>query len=300
MNKQSLIIIKISIMLFLMLSIFSCRKSTTSTYSFDRDNLELNEEQEEDIESNSSIESLKANYKDLNNLYYEMNSEITELKSQNKDMNIIKLWIIIISAISFISICLSLIAIIYDNSLKSKIENIQNKLQKNKYSFKESSYNPQQGSINYNSYEVQQLKMKISELEKKIYGLSFPITEISNTNKPFIQTPDPDISLPPQEKNGYFGNPIKVSQPYFEKIINTKNSDARFSVRYNSTKAFFRPLEGPTYLGALTTSDNLRLAVEFTGCDPRNAKIMTIGNEGEAELKENRWYITKKALVILS
>ncbi len=105
-----------------------------------------------------------------------------------------------------------------------------------------------------------------------------------------------------KEEKGYFGLPVKMSptESYFKKYTKERDTDSRFAVFVRDDKAIFEPEGKGDELSYIVTSDSMRLAFDFHGCSPRDAKHMQIEEKGEASFIGGRWVITKKVKIRLS
>lgn len=143
------------------------------------------------------------------------------------------------------------------------------------------------------------LKRRVSNLETQIKQIKSFVPESQELKGTQVF---PQIRDFPSPKNGYFGNPIQAPDPYFKKILVSRDSEARFSVEICGDKASFRPFESSSYLGTYISHDAMRSAIDFVGdCPPNNnPSSMRVITPGEAEQRDNRWFIIKKAQVKLS
>lgn len=103
------------------------------------------------------------------------------------------------------------------------------------------------------------------------------------------------------EQSGYFGLPTQMSltEAYFKRLSDIRESDSRFTVEVRNDKAEFRPLEGTQYLNDLKSNDSIRMALDIQGCAPSEAIKMKVTLPGEAKKDGERWIITKKATITL-
>ena len=220
-------------------------------------------------------------------------------KTKIKEVQNLKFWIWFALSIGSLSFLFSIISLSRYASLNRRVEELCDKISYLKQKIENFPHYLQSTLKNSVPADYEKLKQRINELEKDKLLNSNIVSNRPSVVSQNERKINPTTSIN-QTKKGYFGNPIKETDPYFEYILSNKDSDARFCVKYDNLKAFFSPLEGSKYLGALTTSDNLRLAVEFTGCDPQNAVEMRTTCPGEAEFRNGNWYITKRAIVNLS
>lgn len=155
--------------------------------------------------------------------------------------------------------------------------------------------------------EYLELKSKIAKLEDKISGLNRIGIPTQSTQQPKSNpNTNPNNVGGPSSKEekvvkAYFGNPTMGDKDgYFKKVLDSKDSDARFVAEIRGDKATFKPLtDSDAAKKTLLTSDQMKLAVEFSGCSLSEMKGMEI-TAGYVEKKENgRWVIKNKARVIL-
>lgn len=140
-------------------------------------------------------------------------------------------------------------------------------------------------------------------LKQRIYNLELQIKQLASCQIRQAQTVSAFGSTgiePALSKSGYFGNPTSGAEPYFKKLFVSRDSEARFSVEISGDKAIFKPIESSGYIGTLISNDAMRAAIEFQGFASIERPSMRVIMPGEAEHRDNRWFITKKAQVYLS
>lgn len=146
-----------------------------------------------------------------------------------------------------------------------------------------------------------QLKVanQIRAIDDKVNKLYFSQARntINDPVKPDCHPTNPGLPGKKSE-TGYFGFPVPVSNPYFQKLMTRKDGDALFSAQIDGKKATFAPIDSRQTFGTLVSNNTLRAAIDFSG-DAKNATTMTLEKSGEAELRGDYWYITKKAKVQL-
>lgn len=301
MNNRNIFLVGLSTAIIL-LFLSSCDYKRTSTQD--------PQFPQQDVVDDSKTNYIKKEDKDSMQYLNAKNGQKSQLrqnsvdnektKTKIKEVQNLKFWIWFALSIGSLSFLFSIISLSRYASLNRRIEEWYDEIYYLKKDLDKFSHQLQSTLKNSVPADYEKLKQRISELEK---GVKLPNSNIVSNRSSVVSQNERKINPTTsknQTKKGYFGNPIKETDPYFEYILPNKDSDARFCVKYDNLKAFFSPLEGSKYLGALTTSDNLRLAVEFTGCDPQNAVEMRTTQPGEAEFRNGNWYITKRAIVNLS
>lgn len=139
-------------------------------------------------------------------------------------------------------------------------------------------------------------------LKRRVYDLENQIRQLTSASRPNSKPAEP-VAIPNVQeprRNGYFGNPINAAEPYFKKILVSRDSEARFIAEITGNMAIFRPVDSSSYLGTFVSNDAMRAAIDFTGCAPSEASSMKVSIQGEAIQRDNKWVITKKATVYLS
>jgi len=110
-----------------------------------------------------------------------------------------------------------------------------------------------------------------------------------------------DIQRFNNEQKGYFSLPTQMSltEAYFKRLSDTRDSDSRFTVVVRDNNAEFKPIEGTQYLNEIKSNDAIKMALEIQGCLPTEANLMRVLMPGEAKKMNGRWVITKKATIYL-
>lgn len=147
--------------------------------------------------------------------------------------------------------------------------------------------------------DIESLHRRVSELETQLRMLKNGTVQINNQPKQ-PQVPNNRVEKPATPQCGYFGTPIQASEPYYRKLLISREPEARFSAEVNGNKAIFKPLDSSNYFGTLVSTDAMRVAIDFCGCATAEASSMQVIMPGEAVLKDNKWIITKKSKVQLS
>lgn len=212
----------------------------------------------------------------------------------------------------FCVLCLLLcfIVVMWCKKLKEQGISHRNQLQDIKKSMRNDKIEASSGVSQPSYLQYKKLEDRIQTVENVVGALSrVPSTGSSKpaTVKP-TTAPRP-IQPQPQEKiekkvvKAYFGNPVALSdkEGYFRKVLESLDSDARFVAEISDENAMFTPiLDSEAAKKTLLTSDQMKLAVEFSGCTPAEMKSMKVLTKGEAKKNENdRWVITRKARILL-
>ena len=302
MKLRHSILISLATSIVLSLSLTSCdndkpRKDYDNRHNWTQ---EQDSPKTKTIEKDS-LESLQIKIEELSQQNEDSSDDIKKLQSSVKDLDGLRFWMWISLSLGGLALLLSIIAMGKSSSSKGAVEDVEKSLKRIKLKLQNENHQPQQVSRNSSSNEVEQLKRRVWELESQIRQISLSISSGTNHNRHSDPTPEP-VSQPQQQvKKGYFANPINGANPYFKKLLQYKEPEARFSAEISNNKAIFRPFDEAVYFNTyISFIDDYRAAIEFSGCDPKQATRMQIIKGGDAELRDGNWYITKKALVNLS
>lgn len=151
--------------------------------------------------------------------------------------------------------------------------------------------------LNNSEYNI--LASRISKIERQLDKLSQ-----DNTTAPqnVVQPRHlPNVQRFNNEQTGYFSLPAQMSltEAYFKRLSDTRDSDSRFTVVVRDNNAEFKPIEGTQYLNEIKSNDAIKMALEIQGCLPTEANLMKVLMPGEAKKMDGRWVITKKATIYL-
>lgn len=145
-----------------------------------------------------------------------------------------------------------------------------------------------------------------TSLSSRIYKIE---RQLERMNQSHIQEPQHEVPSNPVSyeqhlvnvQYGYFGLPTQMSltEAYFKRLSDNRESDSRFTVEVRNDKAEFRPLEGTQYLNDLKSNDSIKMALDIQGCAPSEATQMKVILPGEAKKDGDRWIITKKTTIAL-
>lgn len=197
-----------------------------------------------------------------------------------------------------LSVFVSIIALVIASFCLYRLAETKERLDRHRDGIKENrrdihNINKSLSEKNSTPPDYESLKRKVNDLERRIREL-VAATRLNQLQVEAIVYPVPD------DTNGYFGNPINAEEPYFKKLLVSRDSEARFHAEISGNTATFKPLDSASYLGTFVSNDAMRAAVEFKGCATTQASSMQVITSGEAVQRDNKWIITKKAIVFLS
>lgn len=259
--------------------------STPKTYS------DINKEVKDSLDRYSTkIEDACKKAEDSNAEVAKMNTAVSRLQDN-------ELWLWISLCIGVIGLIIGAVCLKLFVDLQGRANRQRSDIQKLQRERPINTPNTIPKSPTLSDYEF--LKRRVSNLETQVKQIKSPAPKSQETKATQVFPQVVDFT---SSKNGYFGNPVQASDPYFKKILVSRDSEARFSVEICGDKAIFRPLESYSYLGTFISNDAMRCAIDFVGdCTPKNnPSSMRVITPGEAEQRDNRWFITKKAQVHLS
>lgn len=227
-------------------------------------------------------------------------SNIDELKKTSSISTLVS-W-----AIALISIILAIYALIKVKSTNARAGRHREDIKQLKHSQIElertianSNRNRNSTASTISSRDYSDLSYRISKLERfyaQQQNPAIPAVEIRGSRNVIT----PQQTIPAQ--HGYFGLPSQMSmtEAYFKKFDEVRDSDSRFSVEVNGEKAEFKPLlESTKLLNGIKSGDVIKFALEFQGCALSEATQMKVMSAGEAIKKDGLWIITKKAIISL-
>lgn len=234
-------------------------------------------------------------------------ANVKNMQSSVQQLNDIKIWIWVANAIALLALVLSIVALSKNSNLNKRLDRHREDISNLKLDKVKTSHQPQPISKPSVPTDYESLNRRVFDLEFSFNNLSATVGRLMINSSQKVEPTStvnevkvPEVENAFETKKGYFGIPVKSNDPYFKKLLKSQDSEARFSVEITGNKAYFKPIESSQYLGTFISSDALRVAIKFTGCEPENATQMKVITDGNAELKEDRWYITKKATVYLS
>ena len=236
-----------------------------------------------------------------NNKLNTISKEIADLKGASHLFDLIS-WII-----AAIALLIAIIAIIKLNSVqkrsdrhRNELGNLEQRINLLEQKTVSSSTRAKSSYSGISNSEYASLASRISIIERQLDKISQSQTTIHQNivqNRPLSE-----VRPCTNELNGYFGLPTQMSltEAYFKKLSDIRDSDSRFVVSIRDNKAEFRPIEGTQYLNDLKSNDDIKMALIMKGCAPSDAIQMTVILPGEAKKDGDRWIITKKATIALS
>lgn len=235
-------------------------------------------------ETEEAIKKVESMQRDV--LY--LKKEISALKDNEK-------WWWTSCGIGIVAIILAIVCLIRYAELNRRLNRHRNDIQGLQRDKQSESFPPRAVSRNVGSSDIDTLKRRVEVLERQM-GQQTSTPRYSQHNVERVV----NLSVHEANKNGYFGNPVNATEPYFKKLLGSRDSDARFIAEVSGNEAKFQPLDSSSYLGTFVSNDAMRAAVDFKGCSPSAASSMRICGPGKAILRDNKWIIIKKATVILS
>ncbi len=243
------------------------------------------------------IEKLTNEQENITSDLKTVSKEVSELKGSSHLFDLIS-WIV-----AAVALLVALITLIKLSSIQKHADRHRNDLMKLGQRISLLEQNPTRAKSTYSgisSNEYSSLISRISFIERQIDKMNqsqIAVPQNVVQNRPISDVLKDSTS----EQNGYFGLPTQMSltEAYFKKLSDIRESDSRFTVSVKDTKAEFRPLEGTQYLNDLKSNDAIKMALEIHGCAPSEANQMKVLMPGEAKKTDGRWIIIKKASIYL-
>ena len=249
----------------------------------------------------SKFETLSKKQETTTKKLSELSKEIKDLKESSHIFDYIS-WII-----AAIALLIAVISIIKLNSIKLKAKEHSNRLGgfERKISSLElqtpSSARTKSTNSGITGSEYSSLASRLNNVERQLNKMMQSQTPVQQN---IVQSiPVSNVRQYANEpQNGYFGLPTQMSltEAYFKRFSDIRESDSRFTVSIRNNKAEFRPLEGTQYLNDLKSNDAIKMALDIKGCALSEATQMRVILSGEAQKDGDRWIITKKATIVLS
>ncbi len=258
-------------------------------------------------EKNQVLDSINALGLQIEKLTNEQENITSNLKTVSKEVSELKgsshLFDLISWIVAAVALLVALITLIKLSSIQKRADPHRNDLMKLGQRISLLEQNPTQAKSTYSgisSNEYSSLISRISFIERQIDKMNqsqIAVPQNVVQNRPISDVLKDSTS----EQNGYFGLPTQMSltEAYFKKLSDIRESDSRFTVSVKDTKAEFRPLEGTQYLNDLKSNDAIKMALEIHGCAPSEANQMKVLMLGEAKKTDGRWIIIKKASIYL-
>jgi hypothetical protein len=300
----------VTIVLFGAIVVMSCNKTQDQEYYQTEDIPEFPTEQrtgsEQDTTSNKavidSVKAINAKTDSLQTAQSQFNDRLQSCENQIKDVNRSSaLYILMALCVGGVTALISIVAIFKCVRIKDSLKRHRAEIEKIKLGLSNLQINFQHG---YNqitphrgttSDEYYTLSRRIQALEQKLLISTQPAM-------PSHATVIAD-KTETDNRTSYFGTPSHAQgdSAYFKKEFTHRDSDVMFVASISGEIAEFKPIEdgGTARLGTLTSSEPMKLAVEFIGCAPSEANSMRVESPGTVEFDGERWYIKDKTKVRL-
>lgn len=291
----------------------SCEDSDASNNKQTVSTNELSEQQadEKPVDSKEKKAVLDSVNKRVDGLLTKIEAQKSVIEKNQSNIDVIKKTSSISTLISWtlavISIILSIYAIIKVKSINAQavrdregVEELMQSLMNMERNLASSARNKITGASTLSNRDYTDLSYRITKLERLYTQKQAHTTskvEFGGEEKPMIPQPQPHT------QHGYFGLPSQMSltEAYFKKFDEIRDSDSRFTVEIKDEKAAFEPLlESPKLLNGIKSGDVIKFALEFKGCPLSDATQMNVKSAGEAINKDGLWIITRKALIYLA
>ena len=249
----------------------------------------------------SQIESLsKSQEANANNLV-EVKKEISDLKGSSHLYDLIS-WVI-----AAIALLVAIIALIRLSSIQKRANRHRKdigEIEQRVYSLEQKTntvpVRTKTTSSGLSNSEYTSLTSRIYKIERQLERMNQG--SAYEPQNAVMSSPVTEIRRPSvNEQSGYFGlsTQMSLTEAYFKRLSDIRESDSRFTVEVRNNRAEFRPLEGTQYLNDLKSNDSIKMALDFQGCAPSEATQMKVILPGEAKKDGDRWIITKKATIAL-
>lgn len=226
--------------------------------------------------------------------------EISNLKGPSHLYDLIS-WVI-----AAIALLVAVISLIKLNSVQKRANRHRKDINELEYRINSLEQKPnavpvrsKTASSGLNNSEYTTLTSRIYKIERQLEKMNqSPIQEPQHVVQSALVSPENRFV---NDQSGYFGLPTQMSltEAYFKRLSDIRESDSRFTVVVRNDKAEFRPLEGTQYLNDLKSNDSIKMALDIDGCAPSEATQMKVILPGEAKKDGDRWIITKKATIAL-
>lgn len=257
---------------------------------------EINKEVKDSLDKYTArIDSISRETEEAISKVESMQGDVSDLKVGVSALKDNEKWWWTSCGIGIVAIILAIVCLIRYVELNRRLNRHRNDIQGLQRDQQSASFAPRAVSRNATTSDQDSLKRRIDDLERQIRQL----TSAPRSSQQPVGSVVNQIAHAANE-NGYFGNPVNATEPYFKKLLGSRDSDARFIAEVSGNRARFRPLDSSSYLGTFVSNDAMRAAVDFEGCLPSRASSMKIISPGVAILRDNKWIIDQKATVILS
>lgn len=234
----------------------------------------------------------------IDSISKEVKEALDNVVSIRKDVSNLKdneMWWWIAMGISIIALVIAVFVIKLCVDLQSRANRQRRDIEEIVRERREAVYNSKHVTKSALPTDYDSLKRRVHDLELKLNQH----TSYAHPVQPHIEPVTKQI-VRDTTKKGYFGTPVPAADPYFKKLLISQDSDARFVAEIIGNKAIFKPLESNSHFGTFVSNDAMRGAVDFKNCAPTELSSMQVITPGEAEQRDNKWVITKKAIVHLS
>lgn len=206
--------------------------------------------------------------------------------------------------LTFISMILAIFALIKTKNTNTRAGRNREEIDKLKQSLVDMESNLARSARNNNTGASTLSNRDYTDLSYRIAKLERLYTQKQALTTSSVELERGKKSVMPQilTLHGYFGLPSQMSmtEAYFKKFEEIRDSESRFTVEIKNEKAVFEPLlESTKLLNGIKSGDVIKFALEFQGCALSEATQMKVTSAGEAIKKDGLWIITRKALISL-
>lgn len=239
-----------------------------------------------------STEELNKSVEDIENIKEDNKNTKGDIKNTKGDIRLF-LWMAITSLVAIIIMTI-LVAWLWRRceKLSECLIDLGKRLETVEWNSSTSQHTKSSSTVRYvekNAFD--DLYAKVRRLQDEVQNRS-----IAGYNTQCSQT---KIISQIASQKGYFALPSKGPDDcgYFKKIYDKRDSDVRFEAEIKDNCAKFRPVDRIETDNTFFSSDVVDMAVDIddSACTRKDVKHVDVMLSGEAELKNDRWYITKKA-----
>lgn len=254
-----------------------------------------------------SINNLKDKFKDLESQFNKITQKFddieTDIKLFKQDKSNNTFGTLIGCGLGIISLIIAIVAMIKIWKFKLRLDRHREEIEVLKSKLNEYKHIDNNSKSNYSTFKFAS-NLEYSSLQRKIQSLEYEISKMKDTILSSqvispVNIPKAHITKPQPMKVGYFGTVVsgEGGTGYFKKMLDYKDGDARFLVKFLETTIEFEPI---ATLPMIKSSDYMELAVEFNGCPKSEATNITLIHPGIVEQNGDKWIIKKKASVLLN
>ncbi|MDE6028043.1 MAG: hypothetical protein K2G23_08235 [Muribaculaceae bacterium] len=250
-----------------------------------------------------TVKNLKDNVYSLSTQLKEANAAIDKLSEQLEKKETISGVEMLAIGLGFLGLLAALFSIFWCVKLKDKSIHQADDLKK--FRFRLAEIKPEKPAIRPSgSASVtpdNDLTVRVSKIETSIRDLYSRVGNTQRSEKQPQQVVKQSPVKTTETVTAYFGNPSRGDKEgYFKKDLEYRDSDARFVAKIQDGKASFSPLiDSEAAKKTLLSSDQMKLAVEFTGCAPSDMQTMSVTPGIAVRQPGGRWVITQKSKVEL-